>query len=167
MRMRNRNREQGFTLIELLVVMSILVLVVGAASAITITLMRVSPHSTSWSYALRQVQNAGFWISRDVEMSQGDIDVSPPSPKLLSLTVPYGSAGDNKTVDYQFETQNGELWLMRNDSIEGQTAVAQYISDTDVQYNPGTHTLTFSLSAQYGKTPAITRQYKAMQRVSP
>jgi prepilin-type N-terminal cleavage/methylation domain-containing protein len=164
--MKSKLGEKGFTLIELIVGISIAVFVTGAASMAIITMMRLSPQSNNWAIALRQVQNTGYWISRDVQMSQGEIDDNPPSPEFIKLTVPYESGGEivNKTISYQFETINGQVWLMRNDSIGGQIAVAQYISNTDAQYDPDNDTLDFSIEATFGKV-TVSRQYDAAQRV--
>ncbi len=164
--MKLKTGQKGFTLLELLVGISILAFIVGAISMTVITLMRLSPQSANLAIALRQVQNTGYWISRDVQMSQGAIEDNPAPPEVISLTLPYESGGTiaNKTVSYQFENINGQVWLTRNDSVEGQTAIAQYISDTSVAYNPDNNTLDFTIEATYRGVP-VSRQYDAMQRV--
>src|SRR4030042_6709943 len=122
--------EKGFTLIELLVGITIAAVIVGAASMTVVTMMRLTPQSNNWAIALHQVQNAGHWISRDVQMSQGEITPGDGNPIFLTLTLPQDQNPDNnKTIVYEFENINGEQWLVRTDSIEGQTAIARHISD--------------------------------------
>jgi len=167
--------EKGFTLIELLVGIAIAAFVVGAASMTVITMMRLSPQTNNWAIALRQVQNAGHWISRDVQMARTiEPDTDPETPTFLTLTVPeWDDDLDevvNKTLVYEFKDINGEQWLVRTEknsggSIVGQTAIAQYISDTDANYTDNC-TLTFTITATSGDVPVtVTRDYEAMQRV--
>jgi type II secretory pathway pseudopilin PulG len=169
--MKSKLGEKGFTLIELIVGISIAVFVVGAASMAIITMMRLSPRNSDWAVALHQVQNAGWWISRDVQMSQGDIAIGTGAT-YLTLTLPQDqNPANNKQITYRFEDMSGEQWLVRNDeSTGGKNAIAQYISipDTTAIYNYDAlsqiGTLTFNIKAISGNVP-VTRQYDATQRV--
>jgi len=164
--------EKGFTLLELLVALSIAAFVVAAASMTIITMMRLSPQSNNWAIALRQVQNTGYWISRDVQMAQGEITVGTGTPTFLTLTVPEWETDEvvPKTVVYEFEDMSGEQWLVRTESIGGsivgQTAIAQYISmpDTTATYDDVTRTLTLKVTAISGNVP-VTKRYETTQRV--
>jgi prepilin-type N-terminal cleavage/methylation domain-containing protein len=164
--MKLKTTEKGFTLIELLVGIAIAVFVVGAASMTVITMMRLSPQSNNWAIALRQVQNTGYWISRDVQMS--DTVTPGTGDTFLTLRVPYESEGEilPKEIDYLFGDISGERWLIRTDSTGGQTAIAQYISEPiQYEYDPDTRTLTFTITATSGNVPPVTRKYEAVQRV--
>lgn len=165
--MKKRVDEKGFTLLELLVAIPIVVFVVGASSMAIITLMRVGPSSTNWAYALRQVQNAGYWISRDAQMSQGTITVGDGNPTFLTMTVPQdANPAHNKQIVYDFQdiaSLSSGLKLVRND---GNTImIAEYISiPTSPVYNSGNRTLTFTIRATSGNVP-VTKTYEATQRV--
>jgi prepilin-type N-terminal cleavage/methylation domain-containing protein len=167
--MKLKTTEKGFTLIELLVALSIAAFVTAAASMTIITMMRLSPQTNNWAIALRQVQDAGYWISRDVLMSD---NVTPGTgDTFLTLTVPEWDSGlgkvVNKEIVYQFETLSGQRWLTRTHSTGGKTAIAQYISiPTPPDYDPNNRTLTFTITATSGNVPVI-KQYKATQRVPP
>ena len=174
--MKLKLSEKGFTLIELLVGLSIAVFVTGAASMTIITMMRLSPQTSNWAIALRQVQNAGYWISHDVQMSQGDITIGTGAT-YLTLTLPQDqNPANNKQIVYEFQDMPDSLKrLMRND----QTAVpptlimiAEYISipttpPTTPIYNSSNRTLTFAITATVGNVPPVTRTYEATQRVPP
>ncbi|MCX6010171.1 MAG: prepilin-type N-terminal cleavage/methylation domain-containing protein [Chloroflexi bacterium] len=168
--MKLKTTEKGFTLVELLVALSIAAFVTAAASMTIITMMRLTPKTNNWAIALRQVQNAGYWISRDVQMSQGEIDIYPDPDTFLTLTVPYESEGEilPKEIDYRFGDISGERWLIQTDSTGGQTAIAQYISEPiQYEYDPDSdqpYTLTVTITATSGNVP-VTRDYEAMQRV--
>jgi prepilin-type N-terminal cleavage/methylation domain-containing protein len=169
MNMKILSTERGLTLIELLVAISILAVVMAATSMTVITLMRLSPKSNNWAIALRQVQNAGYWISRDVQMSDNiTVDQNPTTPQFLTLIQPEWDADSgavvDKTIVYQFEDIDGEQWLTRTESTGGITAIAQYISNTTANYDSDNCTLTFTITATSGNVP-VTRDYEAMQRV--
>ena len=171
--MKLKTTEKGFTLIELVVGIAIAAVVVGAASMTVVTMMRLSPQSNNWAIALRQVQNAGYWISRDVQMSQGNITPGAwGNPTFLTLTQPQNPT-DNKTIVYQFEDMGDGLQrLTRNNQTDGeQIMIAEYISidnnDTTASYNSDNRTLNFTITAISGDVPPVTRDYEAMQRVPP
>jgi type II secretory pathway pseudopilin PulG len=164
--MKLKKGEKGFTLIELIIGISIAVFVVGAASMAIITMMRLSPRNSDWAIALRQVQNAGWWISRDVQMSQGDIDIGTGAT-YLTLTLPQDqNPAHNKQIVYEFQDMSDGLKrLSRNDQVT-QIMVAEYISiPTSPIYDPVNHTLTFTIEATSGNVPPVFRTYEATQRV--
>lgn len=165
--MRLKKGEKGFTLVEVLVGMTIMVLVLGAASMTVITMLRLSPRTNNWAVALRQVQNAGYWISRDAQQSKTIVVGTGSTFLTMSQTQ---IQPPDKTVTYQFQDMPGGLKrLMRNDSIAGLTLVSEYISvsgsDTNAVYNTGNRILTFTITATTSGDTTVTRQYEAAQRV--
>jgi prepilin-type N-terminal cleavage/methylation domain-containing protein len=172
--MKFKITEKGFTLVELLVGLSIASFVVGAASMTTVTMMRLTPQNNDWAVALHQVQNAGHWISHDVQMAQGDITVGDGNPTFLTLIVPeWDDVLDevvNETVVYELEDMSGGLKrLIRNNQTDvEETIIAEFISgdndDTNATYDDTSGTLTFTITAASG-TATVTREYESMQRV--
>jgi prepilin-type N-terminal cleavage/methylation domain-containing protein len=168
--MKLKTTEKGFTLVELLVALSIAAFVTAAASMTIITMMRLTPKTNNWAIALRQVQDAGYWISRDVMMS--DTVTPGTGDTFLTLTVPQPSTVSQpspppKTIVYQFQDMSGGLKrLMRTDNTT--IMVAEYIStpDTTATYDDVTLILTLKVTATSGDT-TVTRQYEATQRVPP
>jgi len=171
--MKLKTTEKGFTLIELLVGIAILAVVVGAASMTVITMMRLSPQTNNWAIALRQVQNTGYWISRDVMMS--DTVTPGTGDTFLTLTQPQISP-PNKTIVYQFEPMSGSLKRLMRDDAGQQIMIAEYIyydplgdpaNSTRVTTTPQKENgwvLTVRIAATHGNT-TVTRQYEATQRV--
>lgn len=66
-----KTSEKGFTLIELLVALAILGAIMTVASAAVVVITRTGTENNEWNFNLRQVQNAGHWISRDALTAQG------------------------------------------------------------------------------------------------
>ena len=169
--MKLKKGEKGFTLIEMLVGMTIAVLVIGAASMTINTMMRLSPQNSEWAITLRQVQDAGYWISRDVMMSK-TIDPGDKNPIFLTLTQPLIGSTTDRTVTYQFEDMSGSLKRLTRTATDNTTTtimIAEYISsdNTTATYSlncTDNCTLTFTITAVSGGT-TVTRDYKTAQRV--
>ena len=171
--------EKGFTLLEMLIVVGILGVIMGVMTMSVAMIMKVSPQNNDWTIALRRVQNAGYWISRDVQMAQ-TIDPNPTAPNFLILTLPVMDIDTqtiiNKTFIYKLEDMNGGMKkLTRTDQDTGQQiTIAEYIyyaPDTDPQnstmvinYDAQSRVLTVRITASSG-TKRASRNYEAAQRV--
>ncbi len=156
-------RDQGgFTLIELLVVMAIAALMVGAASMTTFQVTDITQRSNDHMTAVRQVQNAGYWISRDALMAeQVIVDSDPETADFLTVLWTewdYGEDSIYHSVIYSFQDlSNGIGKLKRTHwssaGANEQTLVAEYI-----YYNPDDPDNTTKVSYQ---SPVLTMQITA------
>jgi prepilin-type N-terminal cleavage/methylation domain-containing protein len=166
--MKQKMGEKGFTLIELLVGITIAAVIVGAASMTVVTMMRLTPQTNNWAIALRQVQNAGYWISHDVQMSQGEITPGDGNPIFLTMLVPYESGGtiETKEIVYQFEDMPGGLQRLTRDDAGQQIMIAEYIISGETAYDDTDGIPTVTITAASGDVK-VTKRYEAMQRVPP
>ena len=62
--------EKGYTLIELAVSLAVIVLISGAASIAIIQTLKGTETNNTHMNAVRQVQNAGYWLCRDARVAQ-------------------------------------------------------------------------------------------------
>ncbi len=158
-----KRSERGFTLIELLVTIAIVAIITAAATMSTFQVFNVTRRSNDHMVTIRQVQNAGYWISRDALMAQNIVvdDDDPGTPELEFLTLKwtewsYDDASTYHSVTYSIEDLSGEIGkLERNyviyddegEEIENKTnLVAEYIyydsedpenhTDTEATYKP-------------------------------
>ena len=122
--------EEGFTFIEIVMVIAIIALIAGAATMVTFQLVRGTERSNDHMTAINQVQNAGYWISRDAQMAEN------VTTDGNFLTLSWGEEEESVyqyQVIYTLEVMPGiELKkLQRHLSIYGvpdsTTFVAQYI----------------------------------------
>jgi prepilin-type N-terminal cleavage/methylation domain-containing protein len=165
--------DKGFSLIEMLIVLGIMSTVGGAMVMTTTTITRIAPQNTNEVIALYQAQNAGYWITRDVQTAQ-TVDTAPITGELLKLTLTVVGS-DDAIITYQLQnTPDGLKKLVRTcDSVS--MLVAEYIYYDPIG-NPDTSTkilppdalypdkVTFRITTKSNEATVI-RKYEATQRV--
>jgi len=167
--------EMGFTCIELVVAMTIMVLVGGAAGIATFQVLKGTEHNSNHMTAVRQVQNAGYWISHDAQMAQSVTADNLTPPAFLVLSWTETNSGDEYQVVYTLEDMpESELKeLRRTQSINGgggiTTLVAQHIAPdlekTKCKFTNGILTLTVTATVGDGAPmESETRTYKLAPR---
>ena len=166
--------EKGYTLVELLVAMTIMVAASGAAGAAMFQIFRNTERNNDYMTVVRQVENAGYWISRDAQMAQS----VATEPDFLTISWTEDVTGDPiyHSVTYSVEDlTDGIGKLKRNHVSSGgadeDTLVAQYIyyDPTDVdntsKVNYEEPVLTVQLTSIFDET-VETREYKIAHRAS-
>jgi len=148
-----KSNQKGFTLLEVLISITIMALASGAAGSAIFQIMRNTERNSDHMTVVRQVQNAGYWISRDVQMAQSanvTDSLTPPDFLVLSWTTWNGTSGNPVyySARYFFEnTNNGTGTLKRSyrssDGVNQTTLIAQYI-----YYNPSDIVNTSNASYQ-------------------
>jgi prepilin-type N-terminal cleavage/methylation domain-containing protein len=108
-----RRGERGFTLIEVLVVIAIVALITTAATMSTFQVFNVTRRSNDHVVTVRQVQNAGYWISRDALMAESVVvDEDPETDEFLTLKWTewgYDAASTYHSVTYSIEVLPDEI----------------------------------------------------------
>jgi len=156
-------------MIEVLVVIAIMAVIIGPLARATTTLLKNSEQAIEQNAVLPQVQNAGFWISRDVQMAR-NVTASDPSGFPLSLDIPVDTDANNDyRIDYFFD--GNKLKRQVYDSLQtlvSETLIADYI-DTDnttfstLDPDAGLYKLTVRASRD---GTGVTRSYEVEQRLS-
>jgi len=165
--------EKGFSLIELIVVTAVIALISGAATMTVFQVVKSTESSNDRMTAGNQVQNAGYWISRDAQMAESVTtdNLTPPDFLILKWT-DWGYDEDSiyHSVVYSLENVSGGIGKLRRthqDSVgtDEQLLVAEYIyynpSDPDnttkASYESGV--LIMQLVAVFGDAEE-TREYR-------
>ena len=176
MKLLHKN-QKGLTLIELLVVLPIIGIIVAAASGATIQVIQSSAASAHMT-ALRQVQTAGYWVSRDALQAQ-EAPYVPAYPGFpFTLTWTDSDDGEEHQVIYSLVNMpSGTLKkLQRVESVDGTeiatTMVSQYIdsSQTSCEWDDVNYVLTFTVTASVAGARGLqteTRTYEIQPRPEP
>jgi len=157
--MKLKGSQEGFTLIETLVVIALLGAIGGVMSMTIITIMNISAQSNDHVIALRQVQNAGHWISRDTEMALTVVTTKPG----VFLSIQWDDwGGSHYEVDYVFEGDKLKRQLNGSPGI----LIAQYIVESDFDENPDIdNQYKLTIKACHGEVE-VERTYEITPRPS-
>ena len=149
--LKTTNKSQkGFTLNELLIALAITGVIGGTITMSIIQLVSVNAQNTSRITALKQVENATYWISRDAQMAQTVQTVGGSGFPLTLTWVDFDNTSNNVT----YSLQSGEL--RRAYSVNGGqptvTVVAKQISNnsTATNFQFDGDVLTFKITASPG-----------------
>ncbi len=134
-----RHGDKGYTLIELVVAVAIIVLISGAASIAIFQVMKGTKTNNSHIDATCQVQNAGYWISRDAGMAQSIYTENLTSPAFLVF---YWTQFDDEnvkiyhTTNYTFEGLDGGIGKLKRTHWSSAGANEQTLIATHIYYVP-------------------------------
>ena len=163
-----RRREKGFTLIEVIVGLAITSVIIIAFYMTITTLVTNSQGTTERSVVLRQVQNAGYLISRDVQMAE-DVTLDGTGGFPLILDIPVNTdENNNYSVNYLFDGDK----IMRqvydsSHTLIKETPVAEYIDVGTTTFSAlDTNTYELTVKACNGEAVA-ERSYQIKQRLGP
>ncbi len=128
-------REKGYTLTELLVAVSIVAMISAAALLVIFQIFHGNEHNNDYMTSVRQVENAGYWISRDTQMAQSVNTNNLTPPDFLTLNWTEWDAAGNPiyhSVRYFFDNvtdSTGKLirYHWSSAGTSEQTLIAQHI----------------------------------------
>ena len=172
-----KHGEKGYTLIELAIAITIMALASSAAGGAIFQILRDTQRNNDHITAVRQVQNAGYWISRDAQMAEtATTDLTLPDFLILSWTE-WDDAGDpiSHSATYSFEELTDGIGKLKRSHLSSagvneQTLIAEYIYydsndiDDTSQASYESPVLTVQLTALFEKT-LETREYRIKHRV--
>lgn len=153
--------EKGFTLVEILVALTIATAIMGVMAAAVITIVKTTAQNDEWNVNMRQVQNAGYRITRDALQAQS-VSTSMTGVFLNLYWSDWGGNSDN--VSYYFV--GNTLWRNLNNSPKP-TLIAQYIvlpPATTCSWNSDNQSLTVTIRASLHGTRFIQQTYQISPR---
>jgi len=162
--MKLKTTEKGFTLLEVLVTLAILGAIMGVMSAAVIVIMKTSSQNNEWNVNIRQVQNAGHWISQDALMAQV---VTTDSPGVFLALSWCDWNGNDNVVQYFFDGNTLKRQLNGGAAI----LIAEYVvhdttptSPTICNWNDDDKKLTVKIRASLHGSRYAERTYEIFPR---
>ena len=165
-----KQREKGFSLLEVLIALAIAACIIVPITVTTTLLVKSFRQDAVQNTVLPQVQNAGYWISRDVQIANG-ITLGDPNGFPLSLDIPTDiDPNHDYGIKYSFDGNKlkRKVYDSSGETLVSETFIADHI-DTDnttfstVDISAGHYRLRVTAS---GDVAGATKIYEIKQRLS-
>lgn len=156
-------KHKAFTLIEILIAVALVGILGAGITTFAMQTITETKRSSNHMQVIQQLQNAGFWVSRDVQMAQ---TVTPGPNAGFPLQVDWTDEALN-TFQVTFSLSEGVIQrsLVKNGQAAVTTTVARFIDS-----NPGltnctyaSNLLTFNVTSKLGQS-SMSRSYKIEKR---
>jgi len=165
--MKNRQpnfcrNQQGITLVELLIAIGIAAIIAGAVTTVTYQIWANDAHAKAQMTAIKQVENALHYISRDIQMAQVIQTDALAADEVLRLT---WVDWDNNTYQVSYTLSDGNL--TRDYSAGNHTIVAQDVTSFSVSpipYSGDEVTVSITSTVEGAKPASETRIVEAIPR---
>jgi len=170
-----KRSENGFTLVGILVTTAIVALIAGGAAMSTVQIIQGAERDSDRTTAIRQAQNAGYWVSNDATMARKiDIGDDPGTGEVEFIILYWKDweTGDIHEMRYMWlDSSDGLKKLKRKhltrdkDGVEIEnrtTFVADNIYTADLSEQDGGWRLTVETRSG---TRSETREYEITQRL--
>jgi len=161
-----KRKEKGFTLIEVIIAIAISGMIMAALAMTTATLLTNHRRSTDQNIVLPQVQNAGSWISRDVQMAK-DVVFDNPSGFPVTLDIPIDTDENNgHSIVYLFDGNKLKRQVYDlSDTLISETLIARHINVEDSTFGIQDFNI-YKLTIKASRDKAVVeRSYEIVQRL--
>lgn len=157
-----KKSEKGFSLIELIIVVGLSAMIALMAATFIFHALRTTQQNNEHLTRLANVENAGYWISRDASMADSvSANLTPPSLLFLTWT-DWGYETDNvyHSITYSIENISGGVGQLKrrhqdSNGTDQQTLIANYIDPTTTNVTYHTPTLTLRVAARSSGTSEV------------
>lgn len=156
-------KQKGYGLLEIIIALALVGILGLGITAFTIQTITETKRSSVHMQAIQHLENAGFWVSRDVQMAQ-TVTVGPSAGFPLQLEW-VDTNQDVYQVTYNATGNQVQRSLVKNDGEPLKLIVAQSINNaptlTSCDYTNGL--LTFNVTATLGNY-SLSRTYQIKKR---
>ena len=159
--------QSGFSLIELIIGLVVVGILSLAMTRVISQLLIIDAESGNRSLVVRQVQNVGYWISRDAVSARAiTADNDPDSPEFLNIQWNDWDGTDFE-ADYYFD--EGRLYrsYLINGVQSSDSLVGEHIDAANTTCVESGSVWTLTVTATVGGFPrpaTETRTYEVMPR---
>lgn len=166
---RSLNKNQrGFTLIEIIIAIAIVGLIGAGVFATIFQVLAGNTQASNQMVAIRQVQNTGYWVSRDTLQADPDGINTTAAGYIVTLSWNSTDTGYNE-VRYELAGERLQRLHSRDGVPVASSCIANYIAE--IRIDPSsTEPIIYRLvvtAALGGRYPASeTRVYEIIPRPS-
>jgi hypothetical protein len=142
--------------------MAIVGIIIGSITTAISQVFNLNTRTSNHMIAIRQVQNAGYWISRDTQMAQTIVVDNLTAPNILQLSWTEWTSGTVQNVTYSIVNSQ----LKRNNG-GNESIIASYIDPAQTSCNFTDNKLILTVTATVGsgqQTRSETRRYEVNPR---
>ena len=154
------NKQNGYTLIEILLALALTGLLATGFATFTWLTMKTIVDNKDRMHAMMQVENAGYWISRDIQMSS-NLTLGENAGFPLQLMQKDTDQNDYE-VTYSLNEESVIRTLIKNEESPIQTLIAQKISTANLSDASGL--LIFNITSTSGDID-VSRKYEIKPRL--
>lgn len=155
----NRN-QKGFTLVELMLAFVIAAIIAGGVTDVIFQVFTGNTRASNHMTAVRQVQNAGYWVSHDAQMAQNVYANNLAGSDKLKLDwLKWGGTTENITCNITYSIVDGSK-LQRREEVTtsgpppvttvSTSVVARYIDPNQTSCDFTFSALVFTVRATVG-----------------
>lgn len=160
-------REKGFALLEIVVALAILGVIMPVIAMTTTTILTNHQQSVDQNIVLDEVQNVGYWMSRDIQMAK-NVTLTAPGGFPSTLDIPVDTDENHDiSIDYLFD--GNQLKRQVYDSSETlilETLIAKYIDAIDTTISTlDSKSYELTVKASRGEV-VVERSYEVRRRLS-
>ena len=168
--------RRGFTLVELLIVIAIAALVGVGVVALVFQVFGANAGSTNRMTAVKEVENAVHWITRDAQAAQVDYVADQPEspfPVTLTWTNSHDSPATENRVVYSVTAGELRRAYSQDGVLQDTAVVARHMepgqAETNWTYSLSEHALTFQVTSTVAglRTASETRSFQVGVRAAP
>lgn len=158
------DNQRGYGLIEMIVGLALAGILTTGLTTFTVQTVTESARSNNRMQATMQVENAGYWTSRDVQMAE---NLTLGENAGFPMQLFWEDIDDNEyQVTYNLTSGQLERSLFKNSENTVQTVIAQSINSapslTNLSYADGL--LILNITSTYGSVD-VSRYYQIKQRL--
>ncbi len=174
-----RRLERGFTIVELSITLALVGLIGSGAVATIFQLLSGTERSSNQTMVSSQVQNAGYWLSKDAEPAESiTVDNLDPDTFLIMRWTErnYGGGGGDieHSATYFFTSLSDGVGKLKrlhwsSTGASEQSIVAQYMyynagdSDNTTKASYEARVLTVQVTSRMGEAEE-TKEYRVTRR---
>ena len=161
-----RQQQKGFTLLEIVVTIGIVGAIVMTVALAVTTLLANSQQPTTRQILLQQVQQAGYQMPRDIQMSS-NVTLSGPNGFPCTINIPVDQNPSNDySVKYLFDSD--KLKRQQYDSsgnLTAETLIAQYVDTDNTTLANAADSYKLTIRASIG-AEIVTASYEMRRRLA-